>query len=207
MSTSRSIPKREVSAQNMLRSLLDGLAGAERVAERCEIVEVADLPALSRELLVHNEHMTTRLLDHHGAPVRLDVLQEELAGATYRREIVLRRADDGRPVEYGVVRMDLRALPPAAREAVLNKTVPLGDVLVSHDVLRSIEPRWFLRVNAEGRIAAKLAVTEPAFGRLGVIHCNGYEAIELLEVVPQDAPQTDSLTTGRRPPAKRKGHR
>jgi hypothetical protein len=77
-------------------------------------------------------------------------------------------------------------MPPAAREEILRKQSPLGAVLIKHDVLRRIKPRWFLRFPPNGPVLGlfgDVKSAEPAYGRIGTIYCNEEPAIELLEIV------------------------
>lgn len=140
------------------------------------------IPPDARALLVHEEHMTLKLRAHCGCPVALHVMSERREAGIYAREILLRRADDQRAVEYGIVRIHERFLPPRAVAEIHARSTPLGDILIANDILRRIEPRWFFRFEA-GSIPAEALGGSPVFGRLGVIHCDNQPAIEVLEVV------------------------
>lgn len=168
-----------------LADLCAGAVAASRPVSRCVAVEPDDLPAPFRELLVHHDHMTTRLERFHGEPVRLHVLREHLDAELYRRTIVLTSAGTGEVVEFGVVRIDLGFTPPAVREEVLAQQTPLGEILIRHDVLRRIEPRWFLRFAMDCPLIGGFGypVTGDIYGRVGTIYCDEEPAIELLEVV------------------------
>lgn len=173
------------NANAALGVLCDGFAGPEP-HRGCEQVEPHDLPELFRGLLVHDEHMTVTLKRHYGRPVELQVLRETPApGEGYRREITLTLPGSGEVVEYGVVRIDLGAVPDRVREEILARRIPLGDILVSHDVLRRVAPRWYLRLGEDSPFVQHFHGPHPggAYGRIGTIFCDHQPAIELLEVV------------------------
>lgn len=168
-------------------SWLSDFAESARWFEGSEIVSPDNMPASCQRLLVHEDHMTLRLRDHYQGPLELTVVEDELTGDAYRRVIVLRLAGANEVVEFGVVRIDLRPLGEEVREAILHRTMPLGDILIKHGVLRRVEPKVFVRFGPPSRILDYFEGRSPdtAFGRLGVIHCNGAAAIELLEVVAE----------------------
>ena len=112
------------------------------------------MPARYRELLVHNNHMTSALASHYGHPVSLRVLQEQHDDNIYSREILLTLEGSDVVVEYGVVRLDLDLLTNAAQSKILARTAPLGDILMRHEVLRKIEPKWFVRFSAGSPLLA-----------------------------------------------------
>ena len=132
--------------------------------------------------------MTSTLREFHGQALRLNVLDQRVEGDVYSRSINLALQANGRIVEYGFVRMDMRLVPPSVRAEILEKATPLGDILIKHRVLRRIDPKWFLRFGEDSPMLEWFGTSRPAeaFGRLGVIHCDGQAAIELLEVVPID---------------------
>lgn len=149
------------------------------------LIEASALPAPFSRLLVHTQHMTEVLREFHAVALRLDVRRERRDGNVYAREILLRRSDDGRGVEYGAVRIALELLAPGVAAAILARARPLGDVLIEHNLLRRVEPLWYFAFGAASRAVRELDGQQPAFGRVGRIHCDGRPAIEVLEVVTQ----------------------
>ena len=154
---------------------------------QCDVVQPDEIPFPQDQLLVHHDHMTVELQRHHGAPVRVHVMEEHLDGDVYTRKINLTPAgQDGKVVEWGIVRLDFRYMAPEVREEILRKELPLGAVLIKHDVLRRVKPRFFLRFPPGGPVLnlfGDKTSTEPAYGRIGTIYCNEEPAIELLEIV------------------------
>jgi chorismate-pyruvate lyase len=168
-----------------LADLCGGLCGHDGTCLKCEQVDPQEIPAPLKRLLVHYDHMTTKLSEYFGRAVELEVVEHELDGDLYRRKIVLKLAGTDDVVEFGVVRIDLSYTSDAVREEILERRAPLGDILIRHNVLRRIEPRWYLRVSSGCPMFSEAidAPTAGAFGRVGTIYCNNQPAIELLEVV------------------------
>jgi chorismate-pyruvate lyase len=179
-----------------LVSLCDGFHEEAQVRAAAEPVVPDTIPTVLQQLLVHREHMTTTLEAHHGTAVALHVLRRRQEGDDYAREIVLTTSGSERVVEFGIVRMNLRLITPEAREEILAGDAPLGDILIRHDVMRRIDPKWYFRVRPTSCFARAFH-PQPAtdlFGRLGVIHCNGQPAIRLLEVVGDVRAVSDAVS-------------
>jgi hypothetical protein len=118
--------------------------------------------------------------------LRLDVRADRLEGDHYSRKIKLILEKNSDVVEFGIVRIDFRSVPPEARSAILERNLPLGDILATHKVLTRVEPWAFLRFAPPCPILGCFGRENlsAAYGRLATIHCNGHAAVELLEVVP-----------------------
>jgi hypothetical protein len=84
---------------------------------------------------------------------------------------VLRLGSDGRPVEYGVIRIFLTGLPPAAAARVLEETRPLGNILQAEAVPHLSWPQAFFFVEADAHMATLLDVPRPCdlYGRRNVL--------------------------------------
>lgn len=168
----------------MLRALCEGLVDIPSLDAAASIVSDAMVPDPFRQLLVHSEHMTTRLERHCGRPVTLSVVSSRRDGDSYRRMILLRPKDKPGAVEFGIVRVDLLQIGAEVKREILNQTTPLGEILIRHNVLRRVEPRAYLRFSPTAPFMRhfKLGLAA-AYGRLAVIHYDTQPAIELLEVV------------------------
>ncbi len=147
-----------------------------------EVIPAAELPQPYRRLLDHTHHMTVTVEEHHGGPVDVRVLESVRAGDDYARRILLTRQTDGAVVQFGAVRIDLAALPPAVRDEVLGGRTPLGRVLISHNVLRAVTPTAFLRLTPTPDLAGWLG-DGPLYGRLGVLTVAGRPAIRVCEIL------------------------
>ncbi len=149
-----------------------------------------DCPPAYRQLLDHNNHMTVTIERRHGCLVDVEVLDADRLGPHYVRRIVLRRQSDGRIVQFGIVRLDLRMLQPVVLKEILAQRIPLGRVLIQHNVLRRVERIALWRVACGPDLGQMFAVPigHETYGRTAMIHCDGQPAIELLEIVaPEDS--------------------
>lgn len=174
----------EAKQRAVLRALTEGFVDIASLDAAATIVSDARVPEPFRQLLVHSEHMTTRLERHCGRAVALSVLSSRRDGDSYRRMILLRPKDKPGVVEFGIVRIDLRQITADVKREILDQTVPLGDVLIRHKVLRRVEPRAYLRFTPAAPFMKHFRPgLTAAYGRLAVIHYDTQPAIELLEVV------------------------
>lgn len=155
--------------------------------ERPEMVLLPgdEIPAVSRELLVHDEHMTVTVERFLSEPVRLHVLQQIQTDSHYSRAILLSGSESGRLIQFGIVRIDLTTVGDAVRQEIQAGVTPLGRILIEHDVMRSIHPSYYLKITPTGEMMAllKLADASPIYGRLATIMTHSHPAIEVLEVV------------------------
>src|SRR5439155_24053736 len=124
----------------------------------------------------------------HGSAVQVQVKEEHLSedGDFYTRLISLTPSGDpAKVVEWGIVRLDFRYMDGAVRDEILRKQMPLGAILIKHNVHRRIKPRFFLRFPENGQVLRLFGEQQdqPAWGRLGTIYCNNEPCIELLEIV------------------------
>lgn len=168
-----------------LLSICGGWPAACACSGCCRCIRAEELPQGCRELLDHHQHMTTTLERVYGEPVDLHVLEESQSERYYQRQILLRLRESQTVVEFGIARLALDQIPETVREEVLSRAAPLGDILIRHDVMREIEPRWFFAVDGgcAWRGHFDSSPDGPVYGRLGEIRCSGAPAIEVLEVV------------------------
>jgi len=178
------LPLADAALRDLCRPFL---AEPELFRPEVVVVQPDEIPYPQDQLLVHHDHMTVVLQKHHGSPVEVTVQEEHNGGPIYTRKISLSpRNQPGKIVEWGIVRLDFRYMDPDVRDEILSKQLPLGAVLIKHDVLRRIKPRWFIRCPANGpllRLFGKTATSDDVFGRIGTIYCNEEPAIELIELV------------------------
>jgi chorismate-pyruvate lyase len=141
------------------------------------------VPETARHHLDHSSHMTVAMEQLHG-PVRLRVVDR---GATpsgrYAREILLVRAD-GRVVQHGIVRIDLRRLVAETAAAIRAAAIPLGRILIEAGLLRDVHDVSLLQIDP-GPHLRRLFGTDaaPAYGRVATIDLDGVPTVELLEIV------------------------
>ena len=166
---------------NKLTSLFpDGTA----LFERASHVASALTPEPYKRLLVHEHHMTVTMEHFHHTSVTVQVLDRRLDGDIYSRKILLQSSDDGRVIQFGIVRFDLGVVLPRVREEILSEVTPLGRILINYNVLRHIDLGAILEIVA-GPGLAKLTgcpTGRTTYGRLATIFCNQKPAVDLLEV-------------------------
>ncbi len=149
---------------------------------RCDKQSV---PPVYRKLLAHEAHMTVTVEKRHGCQVDVEVVASEQSETHYIRKILLRRRTDNRVVQFGIVRLALNTLDAAPREEILARKVPLGRVLIKHNVMRHVQLMAVWRVVCGPELASyfEVEVGTETYGRTALIYCNGDPAVELLEIV------------------------
>jgi chorismate-pyruvate lyase len=168
---------------------LDHLAGLfyADIAELGTFEEVLAeaTPEPYRTLLAHHDHMTVSVEKFHGCKVDVEVLAARKEGDYYSRKIVLHRQSDGKTVLFGVPRLNLRLVDDEVRREILSEQIPLGRVLINHNVLREVQLASLYRVTCGPELLRLFRLAEPTvtYGRTAFIYCDGYPAIELLEIV------------------------
>src|SRR5215212_3515832 len=87
MSIVRSKPLAEcLTPQQALKELFTGFATADQL--KMDFLEVSpeEIPSASRQLLVHQKHMTRTLNAHYGKPVDVHVMERHHDGDLYSRK-------------------------------------------------------------------------------------------------------------------------
>ncbi len=151
---------------------------------QAEHVPASITPEPYKRMLAHDEHMTVTMEQYHGCPVNVRVLATSQQGEAYARQIILTRSDTGAPVQFGIVRFDFQYVTPAVRQEIIAGQIPLGRVLISHNVLRHIDLGAILRITAGPELAELLDMPagDAVYGRLATIFCNRAPAVDLLEI-------------------------
>jgi hypothetical protein len=173
-----------MNALDDLRSLTQLFPQPEPLIERAEHIPSATTPEPYKSLLVHDQHMTVAMETYHQGPVEVRVLAERRDGDVYSRQIVLLTQATGLPVQFGIVRFQLSYVIPAVREEILAGQIPLGRILINHNILRHIDLGAILQISAGPGLATVLhmPVGAQTFGRLATIFCNRQPAVDLLEI-------------------------
>jgi hypothetical protein len=140
--------------------------------------------------------MTVTLEAHHGSRVKLVILERRQEGSNYSRRLVLTASGGGagpqeKVVLAGIMRISLAHCQEEVRRLILDGEMPLGRILIEHDVLRWIEPEAYLRLKLSTRLEKLFkssTACEETYGRLATIFCDSRPAVELLEIVAPEAP-------------------
>jgi chorismate-pyruvate lyase len=155
-------------------------------------LKAAEVPQPYQALLVHSSDMTPTLTKFYGQALGLRVLSRERQGDSYKREVILWLAEDTRPVEYGVIRIRLDRLPPAARRLVLQEQRPLGDILHGEGVPHLSWPKGFFQLKADAHAGAALGLRRAGllYGRRNVLLDGSRRLLaEVIEVLAPVAKQ------------------
>lgn len=156
---------------------------------RLRVVPGAEVPEPSKSLLVHSRDMTPTLESFHRRPILLEALRSERQDDMYWREVLLRRAGDAKPVEYGAIRICLALLSPAAARSVLQERRPLGSILQDEAIAHLSWPQAFFRVQADARLSRLLDLRQPAtlYGRRNVLVDGSRRLLaEVIEILPPE---------------------
>jgi hypothetical protein len=96
---------------------------------------------------------------------------------------------DRKTVLFGIPRLNLRLVDDDVRQEILSENKPLGRVLIDHNVLREVQLASLYRVTPGADLVKLLGMPEPlaTYGRTAFIYCDGYPAVELLEIVAPSA--------------------
>lgn len=148
-------------------------------------VDPSQMPSDADSLLNHCEHMTVTIEEFHDSEVDVQVLEEQNTNTHYSRKILLTRKSDGGVVQYGIVRLDMSTLPQVVQDQIRERKIPLGRILISHDVMRAVRLAKLYRIEAGDELASHFGAENGSdiFGRTAWMYCNGKPAIELLEIV------------------------
>ncbi|HVS14068.1 MAG TPA: hypothetical protein VMV46_09090 [Thermoanaerobaculia bacterium] len=150
-------------------------------------IDPGGVPQPYSRLLAHEDHMTVTLERHHGGPVELVVLDQRRAGPLYARKILLL---DGRRrvVQLGIMQFDFRHCGDQVRDAILERSTPLGRILIETGVLRRISTHQLVEIVPDDELRRHFGLSAAwpgrVYGRLATIFCHDEPAVNLLEIVP-----------------------
>ena len=172
----------DVKIEQLLDQFYADPPGYSQLGEFCS---VRDVPPPYDTLLDHHAHMTVTVESHYGEPLDVTVHRTKRDGSWYSREITLQTQQTKKIVQYGIVLLNVDCLEPTVWQRIASQHVPLGRVLVEHNVLREVQLCELWRVQAGPNLASLLEISigETLFGRTALIYCDGEPAIELLEIV------------------------
>ena len=172
-----------------LKKLTDLFPSEKPLFAKAEHVAQALVPEPYKSLLVHESHMTVTMENYHKSSVDVRILDLKHEGNIYSRKIVLVKSGTDEVVQFGIVRFDFQYVTDVVREEILAGKIPLGRVLINHNVLRHIDLGAVLRITL-GPGLAELFQMEPGgvtYGRMATIFCNQQPAVDLLEIsIPLD---------------------
>lgn len=154
---------------------------------RMEVIPGDAVPEPYRALLVHERDMTSTLERFHGGEICIHALSSEQRDDGYFREVILCRASDDAPVEFGANCVNLGLFTPEARGMILQEKVPLGRILKDHAIPHMIRVACFFRVEPDDLICRALKLSAPVtlYGRQAVL-CNAaqQQLSQVVEILP-----------------------
>lgn len=177
------MPAQKSQAQRLLES---AFARRNMISPILNFVKPKNIPLPFRRLLVHDSDMTSTLKRHHREDLILKLINVKRVDSCLDREVVLCKERDGKPVEYGVIRIWLGQLSSAARAAVLLGRRPLGQILDEFHIVYESHPRDFFCIQHADYLQTQLqdGATKERFGRINSLHSKQGELAEVLEILP-----------------------
>lgn len=173
-----------MNPQDELNALTELFPDEQPLFEQAEHVPSAATPEPYKTMLVHDKHMTVTMEKFHDSKVDVRVIDSCLNGDVYARKILLLKTGTETVVQFGIVKFNFQYVTQAVRDEILGGEVPLGRVLINHNVLRQIDLGAILRITA-GPALADYIQMEPSgvtYGRMATIFCNHQPAVDLLEI-------------------------
>ncbi|MBD15647.1 MAG: hypothetical protein CMJ72_10840 [Planctomycetaceae bacterium] len=148
-------------------------------------IEVTELPEAYQSLLAHDDHMTVTVEAWHNSLVDVRVLDEKYQGSMYTRKIVLKLQRDNHPVQFGIMRVDLKDLPEIVKLEIQSQALPLGRIMIRHHLMRTVElcQLWKINPSPELRLYLQYEKEGAIYGRTARILVADKPAVELLEIV------------------------
>ena len=167
-----------------LKSLTNLFPESALLIEKAEHVPAALVPEPYKKLLAHDHHMTLAMEDHHGCTVDVKILDRKDVNNCYCRKILLTKSGTEEVVQFGIVKFDFQYVTEAVKNEITKGEIPLGRILINHNVLRHIDLGAILKITCGPALAEYLQMEpgEVTYGRLATIFCNGQPAVDLLEI-------------------------
>lgn len=150
------------------------------------VLDHDQIPEPYRSLLVHERDMTLTLETHHDTRVALRTLASFREGRCYVRKVLLVDESSGRPVEMGVIEIDLEAFSSPVQDRILSNREPLGRVLRESGVDYLSRPQAFLAVDPNPELLGIFWMKEPRtlYGRQTELTLGGQNVGDVVEILP-----------------------
>ncbi len=142
-----------------IEQLLEQFYGSARVFPAgLNSAASTEVPAPYDTLLDHHAHMTVTVESHYGEPVDVVVHRTKRQGNWYSREITLQDANDQKRSSSTVSCAECRCPGARCLAAIESQQIPLGRVLIEHNVLREVQLCELWRVEAGPNLANSLGI-------------------------------------------------
>ena len=141
-------------------------------------------PEPYRRMLVHEHHMTITMESYHDSAVEVQVVDSKYVDGLYCRKILLNKIGTTKNVQFGIVRFNFDFVTDSVREQIEAESIPLGRVLIQHNVLRHIDLGAIVKFEAGPGLSRylQMEIGQETYGRMATIFCNGSPAVDLLEI-------------------------
>lgn len=151
---------------------------------RAEHIAREATPEPYHRMLVHEHHMTVTMESFHDCSVDVVVVASKYDRDLYCRKILLKKHGTDKNVQFGIVRFNFGFVTDSVKEQIESESIPLGRVLIQHNVLRHIDLGAIIRFEAGPGLGRYLQmdVGQETYGRMATIFCNGSPAVDLLEI-------------------------
>jgi hypothetical protein len=149
-------------------------------------IEGKSIPSPYRELLVHEQDMTSKLETYWKSPLSVKVLEKHEEPSQLTRQVVL-VTDSGKPTEFGAIRINLDSFSPDARVKILACEKPLGALLKDHGMAFRCRPNAFFSFACDeiARQAFHLGQSHTLYGRHNILMNDQEETLaEVVEILP-----------------------
>jgi hypothetical protein len=177
-------PVCHVNPVDEFHKLASSFPDSKPLVRNVEYIPASTTPEPYKGLLVHDLHMTVTMETFHRSPVEVKVIDRRLDGDVYSRKILLTKHGTNKVVQFGLVQFDFQYVTEAVKREIVEEQIPLGRVLINHNVLRQVDLNAILRITAGPGLAEYLQMPEGevTYGRVATIFCNQKPAIDLLEI-------------------------
>lgn len=159
-------------------------ANGEQLYQSAEHVARESVPQPYHRMLVHEHHMTVTMESYHDCSVEVQVVESKNVGDLYCRKILLNKQGLDQNVQFGIVRFNFDFVTDSVRQQIESESIPLGRVLIQHNVLRHIDLGAIVKFQAGPGLGRylQMAAGQETYGRMATIFCNGSPAVDLLEI-------------------------
>lgn len=150
-------------------------------------IEGDRLPRPYRDLLVHDQDMTSTLEAHFGVALHVRVLEKLVNTSHLTRQVVLEGAEGDIVAEFGAIRIVLDRFGAEARSEILDCRLPLGTILNRRGVAFACRPNAFFSFESDeiARRAFHLQGSHILYGRHNhLVDSTEQPLAEVVEILP-----------------------
>ena len=154
-----------------------------------QIVPGEELPEPAKQLMFHDEDMTSTLARFYKSDIYIDKIQSIERGDVYLREVFLRTKRSDTVVEYGVIAIVLDSFDDAHRIVIEADEEPFGGLLHQFKIDFQSAPVCFFAISAECLVDTPFKDLEghTFYGRFNQLtKTNGQTLAWIMEILPEE---------------------